>query len=174
MIKIKLDTRGAMADINKIAKEVEDGAFVALVDFVNNVRNDAISKAPADETGLRRSINAVYPKKGVNMEASVVVTANYAAFQEFGTRKFAAQYVATLPQDWQKYAATFKGQSGGNFAQFLKSIMGWVKRKGIPTEAAYPIALKILREGIRPKKFLYTAVKDNTPGLIDDFKKLIK
>jgi hypothetical protein len=98
----------------------------------------------------------------------------YAAFLEFGTRKYAAQYVASLPADWKSYAATFKGSSGGSFDELLKAIMGWVKRKGIDSDAAYPIALKIIREGIKPKPFLYPAINANLKQLQDDLNNVIK
>jgi len=130
------------------------------------------------------------------MSLSITVAANYAAYMEFGTRKFAAAYVSTLPQDWKAYAATFKGSGGGTFDEFIMRLMAWVKRKGIgetfdiktrrrvrqgkqsaatTREAdAYAIALHILRHGIRPHPFLYPAVKAHTPGLIKDIQNIFK
>lgn len=170
MIKIKLDTRGAIADINRIVKDSEQQIKIALVDFGTKVEMDAKRDAPADEGKLRNSINTVYK----NGQVAITVTADYAAYMEFGTRKFAAKYVATLPQEWKTYAATFKGGTGGGFERFIKAIMAWVKRKGIDDKAAYPIALKILREGVRPQPFLYPAVKKHTPELQKDIQNIFK
>jgi HK97 gp10 family phage protein len=129
---IKIDLKGfdtTISNINKIAKDTEFKVKEALVDFGTKVETQAKRDAPADEGKLRNSINATYPKNGLSVE--VTVAADYAAYMEFGTRKFAAQYVATLPQDWQAYAATFKGGGGGTFDQFVLAMMEWVKRKGL-------------------------------------------
>ena len=194
---IKIDLKGfdtTISNINKIAKDTELRVKEALVDFGTKVETQAKRDAPADEGKLRNSINATYPKNGLSVE--VTVAADYAAYMEFGTRKFAAQYVATLPQDWQAYAATFKGGGGGTFDQFILSLMRWVKRKGIgktydiktrravrvgkqtaaqTAEAdAYAIARYILIHGVRPHPFLYPAVKKYTPELVTEIKNIFK
>lgn len=189
---IKIDITGfdkALADVNSLATKAKQDVKVALVDFGTKVETDAKRLAPADEGKLRNSINSVY--NASNMTVTITAASDYAAYMEFGTRKFAAQYVATLPQDWKTYAATFKGKGGGDFDQFLKAIMEWVRRKGIgglqtksgnvskskdslaaQKSAAYLIAMKILREGVKPQPFLYPAVKAHTPELISDIKKI--
>ncbi len=187
MIRVNIDIDN---DINKITAEFQKAVKVALVDFGTKVETDAKNDAPADEGRLRNSINSVYRDGQVTITAA----SNYAAFMEFGTRKFAAKYVATLPQDWKAYAATFRGdKTGGTFDQFVKAIMAWVRRKGIGAdltksgnvsnsassldkqqEAAYWIALNILQNGIRPKPFLYPAVKKHTPDLIKDIQNALK
>jgi hypothetical protein len=48
--------------------------------------------------------------------------------------------------------------------------MGWCKRKGIDEKAAYPIARKIIINGIKQRPFLYPSVIKNTPILIQDIK----
>ena len=190
MIKIKLDgIKGTIADVERIAKDSQQRTKIALVDFGTKVEADAKRDAPADEGKLRNSINSVY-RDG---EVSINVTADYAAFMEFGTRKFAAKYVATLPADWKAYAATFKGGGGGSFDQFIQAIMAWVRRKGIGADttssgnvsnsrssldkqqqAAYWIAINILQNGIKPKPFLFPAVKRHTPELIKDINEIFK
>jgi hypothetical protein len=119
---------------------------------------------------LLRSINANYG----NGSASVTASTKYAAYIEFGTRKFAAAYVSSLPADWQTYAATFKGKTGGTFKQFLLSIIGWVSRKGIDKKAAYPIARKIMIDGIKPKPFLYPSVNKTLPVLRKNLRAIFK
>lgn len=191
---INLEFKGldaALRDVVKLVKDTEDRAQRAIDDFGTKVEGDAKRLAPADERRLGSSINA----DSGRLQTTITVATNYAAFMEFGTRKFAAQYVATLPPDWQSYAASFKGQKGGSFDEFIKSLVAWVKRKGIgktynvstrradrvgkqsaatTAEAdAYGIALYILRNGVRPHPFLYPAVKKHTPELIDEMKKIL-
>lgn len=145
--------------------------------------------APSDEGFLRNSIT--FDKTPLNVE--IVVACNYAAYLEFGTRVFAAEYVSSLPGDWQAFAAQYKGGGGGSFEEFVMRLTEWVHRKGLGAggpgkpigvagtysiktgkrtgnkntqaeqdkSAAYAIARKILRVGIRPHPFLYPAVQEN-------------
>lgn len=189
---IKISIKGfdkAIHDIEKIAKDAGNKVDVAMVDFGTKVEGDAKRDAPADEGKLRNSINAVYKRQ--SKQLTITVAADYAAYMEFGTRKFAAKYVATLPPDWKTYAATFKGKGGGSMDQFIQAIMAWVRRKGIGgdttasgatsssrssldkmQQAAYWIALNILQNGIKPKPFLYPAIKKYTPELTKDIQKI--
>lgn len=169
---IKIETKGINTLVNKfdeLSKEGKVAVQSALNDWADRTAADAkslVSANSSDEGALLRSISPVY-KQGA---AEVVATAKYAAYIEFGTRKFAAAYVGSLPQDWQTYAATFQGPAGGTFADLVKSIMGWCKRKGIDDKAAYPIARKIIIDGIKQRPFLYPSVIKNTPLLIQDIK----
>lgn len=171
----RLEIKGLDATIKRVDKpadNIRQDAQDLLNEFVANVATTAKRLAPGDEGHLRGAINPVFGSG--NLEASVIVTVVYAAFMEFGTRKFAAAYVATLPSDWSTYAGTFQGQhTDGTFDQFIKAIMAWVKRKGIDDKAAWPIALKILREGVRPQPFLYPAVQQHLPELRKQFKLLM-
>jgi hypothetical protein len=130
---------------------------------------EAKIRAPKDEGHL---VGAINPKFG-KLTASTTVAVNYAAFPEFGTRKMAAAYVATLPADWQTYAAQFKG-GGGSFGNFFETILAWVKRKGIEPAAAYPIAIKILRDGIKPHPYLFPAYEHTIKDLKANLKTLFK
>jgi len=191
MINIKLTGFDkAEKNIEKISKDASLKAKVALVDFGTKVETEAKRNAPADEGKLRSSINSKFDQR--KFTVSITVASDYAAYQEFGTRKFAAAYVGTLPQEWKAYAATFKGKTGGNMNDFIQAIMAWVDRKGIGADttksgnisrsasslekqqqAAYWIAINILQNGIKPKKFLYEAVKNNLPKLQTDFNNII-
>jgi hypothetical protein len=173
---IKVQIAGFDALINKIDKMSADAQIdvqLALNDWADRTSMDAkqlVSSNSSDEGGL---LNSIHPQYG-KMTASVVASANYAAYIEFGTRKFAAAYVGTLPADWAQYASTFKGKGTGSFKEFLKAIMGWVKRKGIDEKAAYPIARKILRDGIKARPFLYPSAQKNLPLLKEDLKAIFK
>lgn len=192
MITIKLKGFDkTIKDVQKLATDTNKNAKIALVDFGTRVETEAKRNAPADEGKLRSSINSTFDAKKFTVK--ITVATDYAAYQEFGTRKFAAAYVGTLPQEWRTYAATFKGKTGGSMDEFIQSIMAWVKRKGIGADmtksgnvsssasslekqqqAAYWIAINILQNGIKPKKFLYEAVKDNLPKLQSDFNKVFQ
>lgn len=192
MITIKLKGFDkTIKDVQKLATDTNKNAKIALVDFGTRVETEAKRNAPADEGKLRSSINSTFDARKFTVK--ITVATDYAAYQEFGTRKFAAAYVGTLPQEWRTYAATFKGKTGGSMDEFIQSIMAWVKRKGIGADitksgnvsssassldkqqqAAYWIAINILQNGIKPKKFLYEAVKDNLPKLQSDFNKIFQ
>lgn len=147
----------------------------ALNDWADRTAQDAkglVSRNSSDEGNLLNSIKPLYGSG----RAAVVATAKYAAYIEFGTRKFAQTYVASLPSDWQQIAAKTKGRAGGTFADFVLNLMGWVQRKGIARgpeakSAAYNIAKKIMVNGIRPRPFLYPSSNRNLPILINDIKK---
>lgn len=153
--------------------------------FGFNVETEAKQLAPVDESRLKAAVFS----KSVPMGSEVGCTVDYAAYLEFGTRKFAAEYVASLPATWQELAATFKGGGGGTFEQFVNVLTEWVMRKGFAAEvtksgnksksassiasqkqAAYLIARSIMIKGIRPHPFLYPAVEKFTPQLLKDLK----
>ena len=122
MLSIKLNgLDNLIATVEKTAKRAESETKVALTKFAKNTETEAKRLAPANEGRLRNSVNGTVD----GFTAKITVTADYAAYLEFGTRKFAARYVATLPQDWQSYAATFRGKGGGTFDQFIQDIMQW-------------------------------------------------
>jgi hypothetical protein len=149
----------------------------------------ANQKKPIDLGGLQVRVDSQFLVK------EITVNANYAAFMEFGTGKYAAAYVATLPQEWQQYAAQFKGQiGGGSWADLLLNILAWVKRQGITGhysvktqrrlgnanqkaaedyEAAYLIARSILIKGVHPHPFLYPAFFEVLPSLQKDIQEAI-
>ena len=184
-ISIKgLDETLAKLDIKKFEKVIESEIHT----FGLNVEQDAKQLCPVDEGHLKGSVFQEPKRLGVE----VGVRANYAAYVEFGTRKFATAYVSTLPSDWQAYASQFKGKGGGSMDEFIQSIMAWVLRKGIGggrttggnlsrsrssddamQQAAYNIALYILRNGIKAQPFLYPAFEENRIILIKNLKELL-
>jgi HK97 gp10 family phage protein len=109
-----------------------------------------------------------------DLQAKISARAAYAAFVEFGTRKFAAQEVAKLPPDWQNYAATFKGKKTGNFDQFLQRLIQWGKNKGFDERGAYLLALKIMEEGTPAKPFLYPSITKNLSIFMKNVKDIFK
>ena len=174
-IKVKgLDA--VIANFDKLANDTQDDVNKALDAYGQAVVQNAktlISANSSDEGGLLRSVDSTIG----SLSVTITARQNYAAYIEFGTRKFAASYISSLPSEWQAYAGTFRGDKTGNtggFRDFILAIMGWVKRKGIDEKAAYPIALKILRDGIKPKPFLYPSIAKYTPILEKDIEDIFK
>jgi hypothetical protein len=196
---IKIETKGFDALIKRfdtLSKESQTKVQSALNTFADATAQDAkslvSSKQITDEGALLRSISPLYGQGS----AGVVANSKYAAYMEFGTRKFATSYISSLPSEWSTYANQFKGPAGGTFKEFVLSIMAWMKRKGIKggtysvktrrrkgnkaqkeaedKSVAYAIAKKILRDGIKERPFLYPAVNKNLPKLRKDLKELLK
>ena len=170
---MKLEVKGLEAltkKFDKLSKESQKEVNSALQAWADDVASNAKTLVPVNEGGLRLSISPQYGE-GYGM---VTVASEYGAYIEFGTRKFAADYVSSLPPDWASYAATFKKPTGRTFADMLKSIMIWCKKKGIDEKAAYPIARSILIKGIRPQPYLYPSVNKYTPILLNDLKDIFK
>jgi HK97 gp10 family phage protein len=154
--------------------------------FGLNTTNTAKRYAPVDEGRLRESIGFTQN----NLEVTINVNVDYAAYLEFGTKSFAEAYVATLPPDWQTFAAQYRGPAGGSFHELVMRITEWVKRKGFAAErtasgakskslssiaaqnsAAYAIALSIVRKGIRPHPYLAPAFEQSKIELINHLKR---
>ncbi len=170
---MRIEVKGLDALVKKfdrLATESKGDIQAALNDFADRSASDAKRFAPADEGKLRQSISPIYG----NLEGGIVASIGYAAYLEFGTRKFAAEYVASLPNDWQQLAQSKQGKSTGTFAQMVLAIKEWCKRKGIDDNAAYVIARKILINGIRPQPYIYPAINKNKPLLIKDIKAIFK
>lgn len=128
MSSFNIDIRG---DFDKKFDKLKDGVAQIVNDELNafGIETVAMAKqlAPVDEGFLRNSIT--FEKKPLAVE--IIVAANYAAYLEFGTRAFAADYVSSLPPDWQSFAAQFKGGGGGSFEEFVMRLTEWVHRKGL-------------------------------------------
>lgn len=167
MATFSIKVTGIEAIQAKIAEpKFKANVNAALNAFALKAVSDAKTFAPKDEGILARSIN-FDPANDYTVFLNVNV--DYAAYVEFGTKKFAASYVSGLPRDWQAFAAQFKGKGNGTFKQFVLRLTLWAKRTGkIPVESAYVTALKILREGVKAQPYLYPAVNNNLPQLIKD------
>lgn len=188
-IKIEgLDDTLKKLDTVKLKRDIQD-EFNA---FGLDTDRDAKLLAPVDEGRLKNAIYWRPTGEGNKIGVEVGCAVDYAAYLEFGTRKFAAAYVASLPPTWQALAAQYKGKGGGNFHEMVMAITRWVLRKGFAAEktksgansksknsqaaqenAAYAIARSILINGIKPHPFLFPAVEKNRPLLIENLRKLL-
>lgn len=178
--KVLAEIKAYPQDIKKII----NNEFVA---FGDNTANDMKRLAPKNESKLVNSINTKIDLDQMILHVGAYI--EYAAYLEFGTKSFAAAYVASLPEDWQAFAAEHKGGDGGTFDDLLIAIIKWVMSKGIaetPTKsgnasqskdalheqynAAYLIALKIVRNGIKAQPYFYPAFEKNKLELIENLK----
>lgn len=188
-----------IADFDNLAKDTQVKTNVALDVFGQRVVKDAVDLVAlnsSDEGKLKNSIKSTVG----SLNVTITVNTNYAAYIEFGTRKFAASYVSSLPSDWQTFAAEFKGKGQGDFYDFLFAILDWVKRKGLANRydirsrnvitragrriplakkdddnlerISWLIAMKILRNGIRAKPYLYPSIQKNIPVLEKDLENI--
>lgn len=183
---IKVDGLGSALgklDVTKYKPQIQQ----SFDKFGFRVEETAKQLAPADEGHLK---GAIFSDSG-ELAAIVGCSVEYAAYLEFGTRSFAAEYVSTLPASWQELAASKRGSGGGSFEEFVRALTEWVIRKGFAAiqtksgnasksvasisaqhQAAYLIARSILRKGIRPHPYLYPAVREHTKQLLDDLKNI--
>jgi len=181
----------AIKEIDAWGDRLKEALTKELNAFINEAVLLAKQKAPVNNGRLRNAIQADYATE-TNMAAKITVAVNYAAYVEFGTRAYASNYVNSLPNDWQTYASSFKGKGGGTMDDLLEAIMDWVKDKGLAgtysvktqrrtgnkgarnfedAAVAYPIALAILRKGIRPQPYLYPAIKEAEQNFLERLKK---
>jgi len=194
-------------DIKKAIKELspkrlQEACTIALGRYSEGVVNDAKSNLRREKAinngGL---VNSIYAEKPQNGRVNIIAGASYAAFIEFGTRKFAASYVASLPKEWKDLASQSKGKGGGTFKELVQAIAQWVADKSIDPEtaitgtfsiktrkrtgskktkeeqnlkAAYPIVKSILKNGIRARPYLYPAVVKNQNKFAEELAKVFK
>lgn len=182
---LKFNIRGldaALANIDKANRTQIKGIEDALTNFGVNTVREAKQRVPFDEGRLAGAIS-YQRKKGLFVE--VVAQTDYAAYVEFGTRKFAAKHVAALPQDWQTFAATYKGKTDGTFKELIERLTRWVLSKGLQSgskkskkgkadaeNVAYAIARSILINGIKAQPYLYPAFVIARKELIEEVKEI--
>jgi HK97 gp10 family phage protein len=168
----------------KIKKEVSG----ELQDGARRINAKQLRLAPVDEGGLKQG--TIY-KKVNELQVDLTSSKHYTPFTEFGTKRR-----VRIPPELQDYAKQFnlKGPNIG-FDAFLKIITDWVRRKGIAgrfsvksrrrvgskanqqnedAAAAYPIALSILRHGVKPHPFFFQPFFDEREGIIKNVEKALK
>ena len=161
-MKLKLEVKGNRAIFKNATKEIKKDLENEILMTTEAVADQAQVNTPSNTGFLRNSITAEVD----GLEGVVRVGAKYGPFIEFGTGT-----LVDAPAEWEQYASEFKGKLDGTFEQFENSLKDWMRNKGIPEEAFFPIAMKILRVGIRPQPFLYPAFKAETTKMIERLKK---
>lgn len=169
---MKAEFAAATEKVTSIVKE-------EIIDMAQQWVAAAQRDAPVDEGQLRRLIS-FYPNGPYSVE--IVSQALYSPFMEFGTKK----HFRAIPGT-EAIASQFKGYKGGDFRAFMRAIVRWVRRKGITGTysvktrrrlgskvnqfaedygAAWPIAMKILRDGVKPRPFFFEQGKQLWPRMV--------
>lgn len=97
--------------------------------------------APVDTGRLRNSISL---KKQAFLTYQLVAQTDYAAYLEFGTGPYAASYVPSLDEEWQKIAAQFKRGPGSAVPPF-----GYMNRS---VKAYTPSLIKAVNKILKENK----------------------
>lgn len=152
----------------KVKQQVEIATYLNAEECADNAK----SNAPVDMGALRQGIRAQKLGKKVFRGYRVVANADgrspYAPYVEFGTGRY-----VSVPPELARVASRFKGKSPGTFAEAFENIARWAKRKGIPRDAVYPIIMAILRNGTKPKPFIYPAFVRQRKQFINDVEKVV-
>ena len=163
------------SDISKVIQKLADYGEQTrddIVDLINksviNIERKAKRNAPVNVGRLRSSIATELVDNEKKPFAQVVVNARYAPYVEFGTKS-----KARIPAGLEGYAQQFKG-GNGSFDDLLANIKQWTKNKGIDQEAAFPIAVKIARNGVAPQPFLFPAYFSEVPKIEKGIAKILQ
>jgi len=176
----------APAEVKKlVSAEIQSAA----ADWVAGARRDA----PIDQGALKGATTYFMRSE---LQAEVVAQKFYAPFMEFGTKGKYRPIEGT-----EQIAAAFKGYKGGDFQEFLRNIVRWLSRKGkdpvtsrhgtysVKTRkrsgskvnqiaedyaAAWPIAMSILKHGVKPHPFFFKQREIVWPKMIDRLERQFK
>ncbi len=169
MTSISIDIK----DLNKLSnllekagKRVEKDVDILVGAAALDTERYAEKLVPVNKGRLRSSISS---EKVKEMEWKIGSNVDYAPFVEFGTGK-----KVYIPSEWSGFASQFKGSTGEKWTNALEEIEKWCISKGIPKEAAYPILITILEEGVNANPFLYPAFRLGRKNLIKDIKDYLK
>jgi hypothetical protein len=145
----------------EIVEEIRDFGY-----RVNTEQQALISQYQAVDTGLLRQ-----QTKTREIKDGIVIFSNaeYSPFVEFGTGK-----QVKIPPELAAVAGSFRGYKRGDFKQFLANLRVWCKRHGIDERAAYPIAIKILNNGLKARPFFFPPYLRERPKLMQTLRKLLK
>lgn len=162
----KLDTLDT-----KVQQDVKDEVNASAL----NIQSGAKKLAPVNFGQLR---NSIYLKEQ-NVEKGYVFTvgasASYAPYVEFGTGG-----KVSIPKGFEELAGSFKGRKGGKFEDMVEALMKWGLAKGYiqsgkgARQHAFYMALKILKNGLRPQPFLIPAFEAEKPKMIKNILNAIK
>ena len=160
--------------VDKLMKQLmkyNDSVAKETVNTINRgmleVANQAKRNAPVNFGRLRSSIS-VTKATASDPTGVTFVGVDYGPFVEFGTKQN-----ASIPQGLEQYASQFKTSGMGGFDKLLSDIRDWCAKKGIDPSAAYPIALKIAREGVEAKPYLFPAFEQERPKMIQNLENLL-
>lgn len=132
-----------------------------------NILSATKSKVPRYLSRLYNSYRVIQAPN--RLSAKVWTNVEYAPYVEFGTKS-----KVSVPAEIMQYASQFMGSTKGTFKDLVEQIKLWCKRKGIPPEAAFPIALEIAIVGSNPHPHLYPAFKAEIPKFTQAIKTIMQ
>lgn len=91
----------------KLGKVIQEEVDLELTASVMTMDATAKRLAPADKGGGSGIRGRMFVDTTMFLSKRLGNSSEYAAYQEFGTGFHAADYVTTLPEDWQEYAKSF-------------------------------------------------------------------
>lgn len=143
----------------EVGAEIQDGA--------RRINAKQVRLVPVDEGGIKQSTTT---QKISELEVNITSSKRYAPFMEFGTKRR-----VRITAEVQEFAAQFnvKGPKIG-FDAFLNIITAWIQRKGIDSKAAYPIAISILRHGVKPHPFFFQPFFDEKDIIVKHVENVLK
>lgn len=173
--------------LNAVPVKVKKEVGGEIMDGARRINAKQVRLAPTDEGGIKQSTTI---KKVHELEIELVSPKHYTPFLEFGTKRR-----VRVPSELQEYAKQFniKGPNIG-FEAFLKIITAWVRRKGIAGRfsvksrrrlgskvdkqqedeaAAFPIAMSILRHGVKPHPFFFQPFIEERESIINNIKRVL-
>ena len=169
-MKPKLKITGQKELLKKLAafgEEAERKISLTTFGTAGQIADDATQAAPANNGDLRQSIN-LNPNAPGKLFYEVNVNAPYAGFVEFGTGT-----KVSVPAEMEDIARGFQYGKKGKFSDMIESLKEWCRKKGIPEQAVWPIAMNILKYGLEPKPFLYPAYRKGVAGYDRALEKLL-
>lgn len=157
--------------------------------IVQSTATEVVTKAkrlaPKNLGKLAQSIGKEEENQG--FVARIFAGEYYAPFVEFGIGA-----KVKVPTELKSMALKYKGKGRGNFEDFLRAIMDWVRQRGITgtysvktrrrtggrasqddqdRKVAWLICMSILRKGIAPQPFLYPPYVEGRRKMITTLKK---
>lgn len=179
MIKIKVTGLDeAVKKMTQLPKIIQTEIKNELRASADEIKRSSQRDAPADQGGIRKSISVITKSE---LEYSVVVQNNYAAYMEFGTKS-----KAQVPAELTEYAKSFQGKGPSTGISPIDALTAWVKRKGIAgtysvktrrrlgsaavkadqdKSVAFLIWRKIKKYGVSPHPFFFKNVFDERDKL---------
>lgn len=178
---------GFRRDIVTAAKQVREIVSANVQEAAAEFAAGASRDVPIDQANLKRSISYYMEN---DLSAVIVAQSFYAAFIEFGTKGKYTPIPGT-----EAIASAFKGYRGGDFQQMLRMIAMWAGRKGITGRysvktrrrlgskgqkqaedlaAAWPIAMSILKNGIKPHPFFFKQMEVVWPKMVSNIERALK
>jgi hypothetical protein len=116
LIKLDISDRMFKDMLNVLKKDITEKT--ALIDaeigaYGELMATSAKNKVASASIDTGRLANSISLKKEQFLSYNLVAQTDYAAYIEFGTGKFAASYVPSLEEEWQKIAESFKKSGKG-------------------------------------------------------------